>query len=296
MEAPQTPSQIRTKIRGLTDLPPLPAVAQRLLNLLGDEEAKVEDLARVIDMDPGLSARIIGLSCSAYFGRARPICSVKEAIINVLGLDMVKAFALSLAVSGGFRLDRCPEFDLVRYWKVAMLTADLAMRLVTSISTARVPLGAVPTVQTAYLGGLWHDLGLMVLVHLLPQQMSGVLTALEGRWGAELIAAERERIGVDQHQAGSWLAHRWQLPAELVMVIMHHHELGYRGPAWPTCLLIGLCARWVQSRLDGLEDPMDRVMHDALGIPEGKLAHSIGRWERQVDGLSELAQSLAGTP
>ena len=288
-------AQIRAQVRSLTDLPPLPMVAQRLLSLLSDEDVQVGDVARVIDLDPGLSARVIGLSCSAYFGRPKPIRSVKEAIVNVLGLNMVKGLALSLAVSGGFRVDRCKGFDLGRYWNIAMMTADLAMRLAPSVSTERVAPGSAPAAQTAYLGGLLHDLGLMVLVHLFPEQMTEAFAAVDGRDGAELVAKERECMGVDHHEAGSWLAHQWQLPGELVMVMAHHHEPDYRGEAWPACLLTGLCARWVNSRLGGDEATMNRAVYDTLGVPEGKLLQVTERWERQVDGLTELSQSLAGS-
>ena len=64
-------TEIRTKVRSLTDLPPVPAVAQRLLALLTDENVEVDDVARTIEMDPGLSARIIGLAGSAYFASPR---------------------------------------------------------------------------------------------------------------------------------------------------------------------------------------------------------------------------------
>ena len=122
-------TEIRTRVRSLTDLPPMPAVAQKLLTLLTNENVELDEVASTIEMDPGLSARIIGLAGSAFFGSPQPIYTVKEAILKVLGLNMVKSLAISVAISGGFKVDQCKEFDLQRYWGGAMLTADLAQAL-----------------------------------------------------------------------------------------------------------------------------------------------------------------------
>jgi HD-like signal output (HDOD) protein len=294
MEVTDHVSEIRSKVRSLTDLPPVSMVAQRLLTMLTDEDVEVDDVARVIEMDPGLSARVIGLACSAYFGSPHPIYTVKDAIIKVLGLNMVKGLAVSLAVSGGFEVGRCSAFDIGRYWTSAMLTADMAMRLAPALSAAKVAPAERPTPETAYLSGLLHNLGLMVLTHLFPEPMARIFSTVESQAGGELVAREREQMGVDHHETGSWLAHRWQLPTEVVIVIAHHHEPGYREDAWPACLLAGLCARWVQSRLDGSEGPADTAVLATLGIAHDRVNGAWARCEEQLEGLRELARSLAG--
>jgi HD-like signal output (HDOD) protein len=294
MEVTDHVSEIRTKVRSLTDLPPVSIVAQRLLTMLTDEDVEVEDVARVIEMDPGLSARVIGLACSAYFGSPQPIYTVKDAILKVLGLNMVKGVAVSLAVSGGFQVERCSAFDIGRYWTAAMLTADMAMRLAPALSAAKVAPTERPTPETAYLSGLLHNLGLMALTHLFPEHMARVFSSVESQTGGELVTKERERMGVDHHEAGSWLAHRWQLPTEVVIVMAHHHEPGYRKDAWPPCLLAGLSARWVQSRLDGREEPADAAVLAALGIAQDRVDRAWARCEEQIESLRELARSLAG--
>ena len=287
-------SEIRTRVRSLTDLPPIPAVAQRLLVLLTNENVELDEVASTIEMDPGLSARIIGLAGSAYFGSPQPIYSVKEAIIKVLGLNMVKSLAISVAISGGFKVDQCKEFDIQRYWGGAMLTADLAQRLAGAVAARADGESDPPDLHIAYLSGLLHDLGLLVLTHLYPAEMAKAFAAADGGQAGSLLAAERELLGVDHHETGSWLAHRWHLPNEVITVMAHHHEPEYRGEYWPVSLLAGMCARMVQrQQVDGEEMPMEPESMEALGIPEARVERAWDACEGQRDELDEMAKLFA---
>ena len=86
-------TELRADVRALEEIPPLPQNTQRLLDVLGDDEVNLEDVARSIEEVPVLAARIVGLSRSAYFG-AGTARSVADAIIRVLGLRLVRSLAL----------------------------------------------------------------------------------------------------------------------------------------------------------------------------------------------------------
>jgi hypothetical protein len=103
------------KILQARDLPPLSFTATRLLELSADPDVEVDDLAAVIEQDPALTARILGVANSAYFGQVNPVLSVETAIIRVLGFNMVKSLALSIAMAGIFDTSKCPSFDLETY-------------------------------------------------------------------------------------------------------------------------------------------------------------------------------------
>ncbi len=287
-------TDIRTKVRSLTDLPPVPAVAQRLLALLTDENVELDDVSRTIEMDPGLSARIIGLAGSAYFGSPQPIYTVKEAILRVLGLNMVKSLAISVALAGGFKVDQCNEFDIRRYWGGAMFTADLAQRLAGAVSASSGGTGGTPDPQIAYLSGLLHNLGLLVLTHLFPSQMAQAYAAAKPDQNGSLVTAERKFLGVDHHETGSWLAHRWHLPNEVIAVMSHHHETDYRGDAWTVSLLTGMCARMIQRHQEhGEETPSEPKSLEALGISASRLERAWDGCERQRDELANMAEMFA---
>ncbi len=287
-------SEIRTRVRSLTDLPPIPAVAQKLLVLLTNDNVELDEVARTIEMDPGLSARIIGLAGSAYFGSPQPIYSVKEAILKVLGLNMVKSLAISVAISGGFKVDKCREFDLQGYWGGAMLTAELAQRLAGAVSARADGETAPPDLHIAYLGGLLHNLGLLVLTHLYPAEMAKTYASVDRAQPGSLLVVEREVLGVDHHETGSWLAQRWHLPQEVIAVMSHHHEPDYRGEAWPICLLVGMCARMVQRQQAFDEEMLLEIdSADTLGIPESRLERAWDACEHQRGEMTEMAKLFA---
>jgi HD-like signal output (HDOD) protein len=280
---------VRLQVQRMRDLPTLPLAAQRLLDLLGDEDASVQSLVRAIEMDPGLTARIVGLANSAFFGAPSPVHSVSEAIIRVLGVDTVKAFGFSLAMSGSLRLERTPNFDLVRYWATALLTARMAQRLSPLMGVAE-----RPDPQRAHLAGLLHNLGLLPLLHLYPVQMAEVLRIAAGAPEWTLAVVEQAVLGTDHHQVGAWLAHRWHLPADVVLVMQHHQELEYRGPHWPTVLVVGCCARWVQWRLALTSTPpADVSALDELQVPPDQLEAAQRISECHLEHTMELARMLA---
>lgn len=178
-------------LREHLELPPLPVAAQRLLAMMDDDEVEIETLAEVIELDPALTARIIGLSRSAFFGDGSRIHSVRDAIVRVLGLNLVRSLALSMSLSGVFSTRRVPSFDLQRYWCTALLTGHLA-RLLTPY------LAACSEIEpdSSYLAGLLHSIGYL--------PMAG--TVSRTRWNRCSVPAPGPRSGPCRSFSASGLA------------------------------------------------------------------------------------------
>ena len=117
---------LRVGIQELDELPPLPQNLQNLFEAATDEEVDIGPFAKLVEQDPAMTARIMGIANSAYFAQRVPVRSVADAAIRVLGLPLTKSLVVSIAVSGGFEPDRCPQFDAEKYWLKALLTAGLA--------------------------------------------------------------------------------------------------------------------------------------------------------------------------
>jgi HD-like signal output (HDOD) protein len=283
-------TQLGLRVRQLSDLPPLSPVAQRLLAMLTDERVAVSALAQTIELDPGLTARVVGLARSAFFGYSGTVYTVRDAIVRVLGLETVKSLALSLALSGHLKAGALKGFDLARYWGTALLSASCARAL-----APRVALPGGPTADGAYLGGLLHNLGLLAMVCVFPPEMELVLSLAATRADADLQAIEQEVLGVDHYQVGGWLADRWHLPPEIVVVLERQHEPDYRGPYWVHVRLVDACARLAEARL--ADAPVDTGVEAArfqpLGVPEPILQEMHGFIEERVGAIREIASSLA---
>lgn len=271
-------SHIRQEVQKLKGLPPLPVIAQQLLGAIDDERATIEDISDIIQRDPSLMARLLGLANSAFFSFGRKILTLQEAVIFVLGLDMVKSISLSMVMSGTFDVKRCKHFDVNRYWASSLLSAELAKQVAGLMGSAD-----QAKQNQMYLLGLLHNLGILILVDRFPEVMDKVFKeALEDPSEA-LMYKMREMIDIDHHQAGSWLAHKWHLPEEVIHTIEHHYDIGYSGDHSQEVLLVGLCSRTVRNWLLG---------SDTL-IPEKEvtLIHKLGIEVSKFEGVAEKCYS-----
>jgi len=280
--------EICLQIQQLKELPPLPTGAHQLLEALGDDDVDVTMLARLIEANPPVAARVVGLARSAYFSRAVPVRSVADAVVRVLGLTLVKNLVISVAVSGAFRPERCRGFDVERYWANALLTASLARLLARGVAVDE-----RPQMDTAYLCGLLHNIGLVVLTHVAPEPMERVFES-ELIAGAQLAEVERGILGTDHCKAGALLARRWKLPEEVQIVAEFHLEPDYRGTHWPVCRLVGACSDWAQAWLDSEETPgFDADAAEVLGIAEPVLDAGLEACATHAAEIVELGKLFA---
>ena len=283
--------QAKQQVLKLQHLPPLSATASRLLALLSDETLSLDHLARVINQDPGLSARVLGLANSAYFGQKNPILSVEDAIIRVLGLNMVKSLAFSIAVSGVFETSCCRSFDLRSYWSDVLSIATLARQVSIAVDVEE-PLDP----DAVYLSGLLLDIGVLVLVHEFPEDYAKVLLMSQQQADADILCLETELIGINHHEAGAWLADRWHLPQLIVKVIAQGGEASVEGEQPKEVALVGAVSDWVKQGLSddaGVEQNAP-VLRDCCGLSSETIETIKTRFLDKEEEISVIAGMLAG--
>ncbi len=276
-------------IRRILDLAPLPVVAQRLLDDLADDDASIAGLSAIIELDPGLTARIVGLANSAYFASPSPVYSVQDAITRVLGLNMVRSVALGIALNAPFDTRRCRPFQLDRYWFVAMATAWLARSL-----APRLPPESAVATDLAYLGGMMHNFGLIVLASAFPAEMSNVLNRSAIQPEADMASLEEDEIGINHHLAAGALARKWHLPPAVVAAV----ESGGRPDDSPEfrgmCRLIDLCANQAHALYFREERQADPAALEALGLNTARFAGQREKLRGKVEEIETLARQMAG--
>ena len=284
-------SGVRLEIQKIDYLPPMPSVAQEILIASNDDTSDMDDIAKIIKKDPALTAKIIGMANSAFFGFGRNVTTLEQAIINVLGLDLVKGFALSLAMSGVFDVGKCTNFDIKRYWSSAFLTAELATGFASHIDSKQ-----IIDPNKLYLFGLLHNIGILVLADRFPNIMSELFAIAMEDKERRLIEYEKETIDFNHHDAGAWLAHKWKLPYEIIDVIEHHYNLEYQERNSNFVLLIGLCSRisrqWL---LNTNYDPMQEFeLIKALNLRPDALESYLDKCHGKLDEIRKLVDEITG--
>jgi len=277
----------RYRIQKLQELPPLPLTAQEILRAVNNEHSGLDQIAAIIKRDPGLSARIIGLANSAFFGTSG-IHTVEEAIIRSLGLTAVKNLSLSLIMGGVFKTDACKPFDLSLYWKTSLMSAYLSELLARKMSVR-----LRPDPKQAYLCGLLHNLGLLAMVSCFPEEMSQVFAQADIDHQCQLGELEHRHLGLDHHEAGAWLSRKWHLPDEVLDSIECRLDEEQSPQQQALTRLSLFVADWACRWVNGDRDLPSLEPHAALlGLDEVSLAEVGQRGEEKYDGLCELAACM----
>jgi HD-like signal output (HDOD) protein len=218
------------------DLPALPHVAARVLELVADAHANASDLERVMSRDPALVARVLKLANSALFGRRGTISTLSRAVV-MLGFKTVHSLVIAASTEALFR-SASVNFKEKLLWEHAVGTALAAGFL------AR--LCRYGGVEEAFLAGLLHDIGKVVLDTNLGERYHIVVERVYND-GARFVEAERELLGFDHAEVGSLVIRKWNLPAALEEAVRLHHRV--RGALVdPTlCAIVslanGLCVK-----------------------------------------------------
>lgn len=282
---------IRLTVHGLQDLPAISPMSTKLLGVIGDDSISIHQLANIIRQDASLGARIIGLANSAYFAQREPICSVEDAIFKALGLRLTQNMALGIALSGPFNSQvHCATFDMHGFWLKAVLTANLAQGLCKLVRG-----DFQVDIDMAYLAGLLHELGLLPLVYLFPEQMNTYFTSRITRH-KHLREILRKELDTDQHEVGAWLAMNWQIPPAIVDVIAHHAEPDYDGDHTLLVLLIRCCSHWAILYMeDGVWDRLPEEAEALLeytGIDRNEMLKVLKQQHLKFEAMESMAHEL----
>jgi HD-like signal output (HDOD) protein len=277
----------RQEILDIKHLPPLSVTASRLLETVANPDVEIAELSYIISQDPGLMARIIGLANAAYFGQAVAITTVHDAIVRVLGINMVKSLAISISVSGAFKSDSCAGFSTRDYWFNAIGCATMSRMM-----TLRIPAGERPDPEKIYLSGLLHNLGCLVLAHLFPTKLSYVLAQKAKDPSLDLEAMQREYIGVDWISAGEWLVNRWHLPDFVSEVIGAVADRNFAPQDKYDVTLIRAAIQWLRG-YPGQEPDVPRLRQCQVDVIPGLNADALDLVESKFMDRCEELEALA---
>ena len=206
--------RIKRITESIIGLPTLPTVVAKMIELVDNPRTSASSLARLIAADQALTARILKLANSAYYGFSREISTVNMAIV-VLGFNTVKDMGLSLSVFDVFKSGKPnTSFDLTRFWEHSIACGIASRMLARSYRTR--------FTGEAFVAGLLHDIGKVILNQYFQEEFLAIIE--DQRRGITLEEAETGIIGTRHTQIGSWLAEKWNLPRIISRTLLYHHE------------------------------------------------------------------------
>ncbi|MBF0431601.1 MAG: HDOD domain-containing protein [Fibrobacteria bacterium] len=230
---PSSDSNNSDRIKKITDavlsLPVLPTVTAKLLELVDNPKTSANALSNLVSKDQVLTAKILKIANSAFYGFSREIPTVQRAVV-VLGFNSLREISLSMSVFNAFKGDLNNKyFNVSEFWRHSIAVGLGARLLALNVS--------YENVAVAFTAGLLHDLGKMVLNQYLPYDFLKIQDKVFEE-GMSLKEAEIEVLGVEHSRVGAWLAGRWKLPDRLVEAILYHHDPLESEGECPICLLV----------------------------------------------------------
>lgn len=218
MTKERTGSRLRQALGNLDSLPAMPAIAHKLLALPLDTDAGEAQMLALIEQDPQLSARVIGLANSPAMGAGRKITRIRDAAM-LLGLKRLKSVAIGIATMSRLSNQPAKNFDPQDLWSHSMTVA-----IVMNTLAREMPKRIRPDENQIFLAGLLHDIGFMVLHHLDFQASDELHRQIRLQPKRDLHDLELELLGMTHCQIGALLARHWHLPAEIAEVVELHHS------------------------------------------------------------------------
>ena len=269
-----TNEEVSAFVAGITCLPALPAMYQEVCTLLESDEATPENLARLIERDPGMTSTILRVVNSPYFGRPRKVVSMAEAAF-FMGTESIKALILHAGLFREVGPFESTPFNVKHLWAHSVEVAAAA-RKIAALE------GASPSVQDcSFTGGLLHDVGILLLASRFPEEYQKVDQCIQDQ-GVTLSVAEHEVFGVTHGDVGAFLLGLWALPQEVIGPVAWHHVPNFESAKGftPTLAVHGAD---VLAGKQGYHPIFGTANLDELYIKAIGLGASPARWKSAVE-------------
>lgn len=259
-------------VKQLSHIATLPEVTLGIIELVEDPNSSAQDLNALIGRDPALSARVLKVVNSAFYGLPRQIGSINRAI-SLLGLNAVKNIAIAASLAKLFRGGAlCDRFDAKELWAHSIAVATASKLLAKE---ARKSSG-----DEAFLAGLMHDIGVMVALQTDRAKLVKVFGDMQfdadGNPLIDFRMVERAVFGADHGHFGEALCEQWKFPRSLALACGHHHD-PMRAPAesrhipWIVYIADRLATENEGFRIDLLDRTIATEALEALGLTEAQL-------------------------
>jgi len=257
----------------LHQLPSMPAVMQEILASFNNENLDSSALADMIARDQGLSARVLRVANSPFYGLPRTIGSIQDAVV-VMGFNGIRSLVLSAGFVHAFPVTPGSLFDRQAYWKHSFRVAGYAKSL--ALSLRQEP-------QMAFTAAMFHEIGQLVLDACMPEQFAQVLQQ-QKITGLSLAEIEQSEFGFDHALIGAEMARHWNFPAEIEHAIRYWAVPDHK----PFGAVTGMVH--VAVLLEGGLRGEDLIGH----LPKVLCVNLDLNWERIEAGLPETAELDAG--
>ncbi len=278
--------RILQRLEDTLELPPLPETRERILCLRSDPNAVMGDLVDIVESDPGLAAQVVSWASSSFYASAGQVRSVHDAISRVLGFDTVMNLAMGLALGRTLKAPLDQPEGYRDYWQQATWQAQSA-----GILAGMMPRTKRPLFGLAYLAGLLHNFGDLVLVQVFPPYHEQLV-----RWQGDNPAGDRadheqKLMGFSREQIAARLLENWGMPDEVILAVQHQVTADYTGPHQNLARIVWLGRQLLTARgaMAGRAELVPQAVYEELGLSRQAVEQQFDALVHNRDGIMAMA-------
>jgi len=279
--------ELTTQLEACKTLPSPPGVATQIISLANDPEADMNKIAKVLAMDPAITAKILRIANSPMYAQQRKTENLRQAVV-VLGLNATISLALSFSLLKSFQSDdQTDGLDYPLYWRRALLCA--------TVSRVLAEVAGITDAEELFLSALIQDIGMLAL----DQSVPGVYDNLKGQTQHAVITArETEKLGVDHAVVGGWLLQRWNFPDRIQQAVAGSHDpeivpAGHENGSFARC--VALTSLVAEVFLDKTGEDRFKTLADAARKHFGIDKERVGELLEEVRTLIPEAEGVFET-
>jgi len=213
MQQSSLSSKIIDKLQSCTSLPSPPKVALQIMEMVKNSEIDIDDVVRILMLDPALSTKILRIANSALYSHEKKVADLQKAIM-VIGLNGILALALSFSLVNSLRRKQDVGLDHGKFWRRALIAGAAGLALAHA--------GGRSDQEEIFMASFIQDIGMLVVDHVDPSLYAH--PNVDQMSHQKVIAHERENFGADHAAVGSWLLKKWNFPEVLVTAIQYSDE------------------------------------------------------------------------
>lgn len=206
---------IREKVSKMERIPSMPTLYLELIRKLQSQDSSIDDIAKTVAQDIGMTAQILKIVNSAFFGLPHPTSNIAEAI-SFIGVETVKHLVLAAGIFRQFESRKLGGLSLETLWQHSSRAAGAAKAIAKSERAGR------QVIEDAMAAGLLHDVGKLVLASNYPDQYEEIGRQAQAKQ-VEWLVEEREVFGFEHADVGGYLLGLWGLPPPVVEAVAFHH-------------------------------------------------------------------------
>lgn len=282
--------RIQQRLEDTLELPPLPETAQRIIHLRVNPNAVMGDLVDIVESDPSLAAQVVSWASSSFYAAAGRVKSVHDAVSRVLGFDLVMNLAMGLSLGRALKQPQDHPEGYVDYWQQAIWQAQSA-----GILASMMPRGERPVFGLAYLGGLLHNFGHLVLAQVFPPHFKLVCRSLEVNPDIDSSVTEHYLLGITREQIAAQLMENWGMPDEVTLAIRYQKNRFYSGSNSVYARLLWLGRQLLTARgvALGAGEEVDQAVFDELGLDRGQVEEQFDELVHNKDSVMAMAGMMS---